>query len=363
MTPARRHGGPDGGGPIRHDFSTCANALGPCPAALDALRRADPTRYPDPSGRALHLRLAQFHGVAPRRILLAASASEFIQRITAVGARLLPGAVQRPRHAYGDYAAAARAWGRACVIADDPDSGAPGGPPVSLCWFGDPSSPLGQDAGPPARPGARPGVLDAVYAPLRLEGRGGWSEAEQDTVFVLHSPNKALGLVGVRGAYAVAPSRAGWDVEAWCAALEAAAPSWPLSAQAEAMLGAWTTPAVQRWIAASRPTLAGWHAAGLAGLRARGFEARPSVTPFACVRPPPHAGAAAPGSPHPAPPAASPWVAALRRQGIAVRDTASFGLPGEWRISAQAPGAQAALFAAIDRLLDAAPAPASRAAP
>lgn len=35
------HGGPDALGVPAHDFSTNANACGPCPDALDALRRAD----------------------------------------------------------------------------------------------------------------------------------------------------------------------------------------------------------------------------------------------------------------------------------------------------------------------------------
>ncbi|MBQ1766317.1 MAG: aminotransferase, partial [Aquincola sp.] len=87
----RTHGGPDARGPARFDFSTNANAAGPCPMALAAAQAADASRYPDPSYTALRARLAALHGVAPQRILLAASASEFIQRITAVGARLQPG--------------------------------------------------------------------------------------------------------------------------------------------------------------------------------------------------------------------------------------------------------------------------------
>jgi hypothetical protein len=49
----RVHGGPDAQGPVRWDFSTCANAAGPCPQALAAIRWAAPTRYPDPAGTAV----------------------------------------------------------------------------------------------------------------------------------------------------------------------------------------------------------------------------------------------------------------------------------------------------------------------
>jgi histidinol-phosphate aminotransferase len=334
--PVRVHGGADAQGAARWDFSTCANAAGPCPAALAAVQAADPTRYPDPAGTAVRQALAALHGVAPARVLLAASASEFIQRITAVSARLAPGPVQVPVHAYGDYAAAAAAWGRKVVHA-----GTDAVQAATLRWQAEPSSPLGRDDPPPAQPGACATVLDAVYAPLRLAGETSWRRAAQDAVFVLHSPNKALGLTGVRGAYAIAadtpatPAAAGFDVETWCAALERAAPSWPLSAQADAMLRCWVTPEVQQWVAGSLSVLAEWRAQMQLQLTDRGFAIESSVTPFFVARPP---ASIAPQALH-----------ALRRCGVAVRDATSFGLPGAWRLSAQAPAAQAALWQALDQ--------------
>jgi histidinol-phosphate aminotransferase len=333
--PTRVHGGADAQGAARWDFSTCANAAGPCPAALAAVQAADPTRYPDPAGTAVRHALAALHGVAPARVLLAASASEFIQRITAVSARLAPGPVQVPVHAYGDYVAAATAWGRDVVHA-----GTGAAPAATLRWQAEPSSPLGRDDPPPAQPGACATVLDAVYAPLRMQGTPTWTRAAQDAVFVLNSPNKALGLTGVRGAYAIAPDAslaAGFDVEAWCAALERAAPSWLLSAQADAMLRCWATPEVQQWVAGSRPLLAEWRGQMQQQLTDRGFAIEPSVTPFFVVRPPLLIARQA--------------VQALRRCGVAVRDTGSFGLPGAWRLSAQAPAAQAALWQALDDMV------------
>jgi histidinol-phosphate aminotransferase len=301
---------------------------------LAAVRAADPTRYPDPAGTAVRQALAALHGVTPERVLLAGSASEFIQRVTAVSARLAPGPVQVPRHAYGDYAAAAAACGREVVAADTPAASA-----VTLRWRTEPSSPLGQDDPPPAAPGACATVLDAVYAPLRLDGAATWPRAAQDAVFVLHSPNKALGLTGVRGAYAIAPRAAQFDVEAWCSALEAAAPSWPLSAQADAMLRQWATPAVQSWVAASLPRLARWKASLVQQLAARGWAVEPSVTPFFVARPPV--------------PLTPKSLQCLRAHGVALRDTTSFGLPGAWRLSAQPPAARAALWRALDEALHA----------
>jgi histidinol-phosphate aminotransferase len=342
----RRHGGADERGPARFDFSTCANAAGPCPAALAAVHAADATRYPDPASTAVRLALAHLHGVEPWRVLPAASASEFIQRITSVTGRLWPGAVRAPRLAYSDYAAAAAACGRALCAAPVGEArvDAPGvataahaigrlGPgDTTLDWHADPTSPLGQDGtGCLAGLGRRPAVLDAVYAPLRLQGASAWSAAARDAVFVLHSPNKALGLTGVRGAYAIAPCRADYDVHACCAALEAAAPSWPLSAHAVALLRCWATPGAQSWVERCLGTLSAWKADLQRRLAARGFVLLPSVTPYFVVRPP------VPIDPN-----------RLRAHDVAVRETTSFGLPDHWRISAQPPSAQDALMRALD---------------
>jgi len=70
----------------------------------------------------------------------------------------------------------------------------------------------------------------------------------------------------------------------------------------------------------------------------RGFAIEPSLTPFFVVRPPPLV--------------AQQTVHALRRCGVAVRDTGSLGLPGAWRLSAQAPAAQAALWQALDDMAE-----------
>ena len=355
----RHHGGPDQDGAAPWDFSVCANAAGPCPLVVDAVRAADIVRYTDPRCRRLREHLAQVHDVAPERILIAASASEFIQRITAVAARLsVPGAsVQVPVHAYGDYAAAARAWEFAVVPAaasavavpagsarlvdttqmTDDETGAvlkPASGPA-LRWCAEPSSPLGCDQAPPADPGAIPTVLDAVYAPLRLHGEGCWRDRERDAIFVLHGPNKALGLCGLRGAYAIAPADAAWDVPRWVAAIENLCPSWPLSAHGVAMLEAWCLPAVRQWVDASLPMLGAWRDELVRQLIARGFEARRSTTPFFCVRPP-------------GPDPAALLADRLRVHGVKVRDAASFGLPGWWRLSAQPPAAMAALLGRLD---------------
>ena len=125
------HGGPDALGVPLFDFSTNSNACGPCPHALVAVQKADATRYPDPQYTALRAQLAAFHGVDAARVLLAASASEFIHRISALHRGQ---GVYLPQHHYGDYAQAAQAWGLLPADAYN----------ARLLWACEPSSPLGQ---------------------------------------------------------------------------------------------------------------------------------------------------------------------------------------------------------------------------
>ncbi|MEH3086710.1 MAG: aminotransferase class I/II-fold pyridoxal phosphate-dependent enzyme [Xylophilus ampelinus] len=368
MTPLPRiHGGTDAAGPARFDFSTNANACGPCPAAQRAVRDADPTRYPDGSHAALRERLAARHGVDPARIVVAASGSEWIFRLTAWAARAGFRRVRVPALAYGDYADAARAWGMAveryvssgaavrtasaagaapaadgagappapdrpapsaAVPAAPADPAAPAAPGAdgdggpALVWACDPSSPRGLSAPPPP---VRPGdllAIDRAYAPLRLSGGSQWTADDLDRAWQLWSPNKALGLTGVRGAYAIAPAGG----EAAAAELDALAPSWPLGAHGVAMLDAWCGAAAIDWLHGSLAILRTWLARQQETCAALGWQVLPSDTPFFCARPPVPA-----------------QFAALRAAGVQLRDTASFGLAGHLRVSVQRPVAQDAL--------------------
>lgn len=318
---APAHGGPDLLGVPLHDFSTNSNAVGPCPGALRAVQQADATRYPDPLYGAGRARLADFHGVTPDRIVLAASASEFIFRITAALARTGARTVRLPVYSFGDCAKAAQAWGLTDVR-DDGDA--------SLRWCCDPSSPLGQAehglaATIDALPASTTCVLDLAYEPLRLEGALGLDAAQRDRVWQLWTPNKALGLTGVRAAYAVAPADAGAQVDR----LESLAPSWPVGAHGVALLQSWVTDETQRWLAASLDTLRAWKARLAALCDTMGWPCCASAANFFCARPGEHDVAS--------------LCAALRAQGIKLRDTASFGLAGHVRLSALLPASQDAL--------------------
>jgi histidinol-phosphate aminotransferase len=329
----RVHGGPGPNGPARWDFSSNGNAAGPCPQALAAVAAADPRHYPHHQHQAVREALAALHGVHWRQVLPAAGASEFMQRISAVARGLTNGpaaacaAVHLPPMAYGDYATAAQAHRWPVVHHGDVR-------PVALRWFADPGSPLGQDGPPPAHPGAWPTVLDLAYAPLRLDGASPWSAAQRQQAIQLHSPGKALGLLGLRAAYAVlpAPGAADWAVDRWAVALEAAAPSWPWGVHAEALLLAWASAPVQTWLQHSLPTLRGWRALQRQGLQQRGMALADSTTPFFAARLPSGAASRATAA------------------GLALRDTASFGLPGWCRLNTLPPEGQAALWACLDTL-------------
>ena len=312
------HGGPDALGVPLHDFSTNANACGPYPQAVAALRRADHIRYPDPGYGALRAQLAGFHGVAADRIVIAASASEFIHRVAAYAFRAGVRHAVLPAHGYGDYARAAAVWGLACGHAPD----AP-----ALHWACEPASPLGTadealaqwTHAAPAPASLR--VIDCAYAPLRLHGAGAALPAN---AWQLWTPNKALGLTGVRAAYAIAPDAT------QAAALQALAPSWPLGADGVALLAAWVQGDAQAWLAESLATLRLWKAAQLQLCDDLGWHAVPgSLANFFTARVPPGDLPSA--------------LQALRGQGIKLRDCASFGLPGHVRLGVLPPESQRAL--------------------
>jgi len=313
------HGGPDALGAAPHDFSTNANACGPSPHALSAIGRADPRRYPDPLYTALRERLAEFHRVDARRIVVAASASEFIARITAAVAQRGGRRIRVPPHCYGDYLRAAEAW-RFEPVSDGAD----------LVWCCDPSSPLGQpqegiDACIAGLGAGTTCVIDLAYEPLRLEGALSLTAEHLDAIWQLWTPNKALGLTGVRAAYAIAP-RGGAEMAARLATL---APSWPVGSHGDALLESWTNSATQQWLTESRATLRSWKASQREMCESLGWECVPSVTNYFCAKP---------DMPYP-----GERASALRANGIKLRDTTSFGLAGHVRLGVLPPASQQAL--------------------
>ncbi len=340
------HGGPDALGVPLFDFSTNSNAAGPCPSAVDALQQADVTRYPDPQYTALRASLAALHGVDVSRVVLAASASEFILRMSlAVAQGEGTRTVWMPPACYEDYRSSARAAGLQGV--DDAQQAA-------LLWACEPSSPQGQ-----AEPGLAERikaltpqqvmVWDAAYAPLRLSGKPQVKGRAKDAVWQLWTPNKALGLTGVRAAYAIAPKvamtrRAGAEAQALAQQqahlmdrLTALQPSWPLGAHGVALLHVWARADVQHWLYDSLATLTAWKARQVAVCEGLGWQVMPSEANYMVAQPGVDDMAAT--------------LLALRQQGIKLRDAASFGLPGQVRLAVLPPPAQDALAQAWQALV------------
>ena len=151
---------------------------------------------------------------------------------------------------------------------------------------------------------------------------------QRDAVWQMFSPNKALGLTGVRAAYAIAPVHA----QAAAHALDVMAPSWVLGAHGVAMLQSWALPATQGWVMQSLDTLRQWKQHQVGALENAGWTVMPSNANFFCARPPE-------GRDLPT------LLATLRAHGIKLRDATSFGLPGWVRLGVLPPMAVDALIA------------------
>ncbi|WP_431260819.1 pyridoxal phosphate-dependent aminotransferase [Roseateles chitinivorans] len=334
------HGGTDAGPPVRHDFSTNAHPLGPPPAALDAVLRADRLRYPDPTYATLRARLGNWHGVEPDRVLPASGGSEAIRRLTL--AAMLSGVTRVcvPQPGFGDYAAAAHALGLQVTAYDDAFQLADTLTLPSLVWVCDPNNPTGASFGLDewtavalalGQSGSQL-VVDQAYDALRLSGSCSLPQAIADGAWRLVCPNKAFGLTGVRGAYLIGP-RDGL----WIARVAELAPSWVLSSEGQALLEAWTTPSIRGELEASLPLLREWHAMQWTQMAAMGFDQIDGGVANYWL-------AALPSPWHGVP---EPLLEGLRAMGIKLRDATSFGLPGLVRVSVQSPEAVGALAAAM----------------
>ena len=200
---------------------------------------------------------------------------------------------------------------------------------ATLRWSCDPSSPLGAAQLDWVPAAGSLTVLDRAYEPLRLDGALALNGAQLQGLWQLWTPNKALGLTGVRAAYAIAPLGADQDARA----MDALCPSWPIGTHGVAMLQAWTSPAVQTWLADSLATLRAWKLLQIALCESFGWTVLPSNANFFVCR-------GGDGL------RIESLLPGLRTHGIKLRDCASFGLPGHVRLSVQPPAAQDALRAA-----------------
>lgn len=319
------HGGTDAGPEPRYDFSSNANPVGACPSVLAAVRAADVTRYPDPLYLDVRRKLAAYHGTSAERIVVGAGASELIVRLI----RRTAGAVQQLGPTFCEYAHGARLCERRLHTARTPaaflreQARHPG--IGFICWPNNPTGELWPLEFVAAACDAGPVVIDLAYAALCGPDRSAKIAAAAAGGYRLYSPNKALGLTGIRAAYVVLPRA---DRR-----LAALAPSWVIGRDSEALLTAAIHPRALSWIGQTVPRFSRWRIGLAASLQHRGFQVRQSPATFLLARVGNAAGVAV----------------GLRQRGIRVRDCTSFGLP-EWiRVSAQPPLAQRALLSALGR--------------
>ncbi|WP_457636646.1 pyridoxal phosphate-dependent aminotransferase [Oceanithermus sp.] len=316
------HGGPDGGPEPRYDFSTNANALGPNPLVLEAVRAADLSRYPEPSYAGLRAALAGDHGVRADQVVVGAGASELILRLV----RVRGGPVLTLEPTFGEYARAARVAGVEHRVARSGREFLEMLQGVAVAFLALPNNPTGELYGrgfvrEAARRATHAGawlVQDLAYAPLSER-----PVPAADAAFRLYAPNKAHGLTGVRAGYLVAPA-----VEP-AARLAEAAPAWVVGAAEVAFLRAQAGAEARTWLRGTLPTLFAWRRRLAGLLRAHGYEVREGAANFVMAS------------------LGEDAAAFLRARGLRVRPLFDKGLPDWARLSAQRPEALAALTTAL----------------
>lgn len=329
--PRAPHGGP-GSSPFSGlDFSVNTNPFGPNPRLLAAARGADFGAYPDPTMRREREVLAAWHGVAPQQVVLATGASELLHRL----ARAYVGAGERVLSVlapFGEFArAVALQRGALSVVSPEDAQEAVRAASPALMYLGRPHNPLGLSlsaarvtalAAACARVGALL-VLDEAYVGLHLAME---AVPAHPALVRLHSPGKLHGLVGLRPAYALAPSEV-------AAQLTNLAPAWSVSAPTLAVLE--ELPHAGAFV---RDTLPQWHAAAqilkadLAPLAPVHDEGLPFFTLSVGD------GEEVAGQ--------------LLSRGIKVRDCASYGFPQRIRVSARSPRENERLVDALREVLD-----------
>lgn len=334
-------------------LSANENPLGPSPRAVAAIQ-AEAARlhlYPDAGAPALAAAVAAALGVAPSQLLFGNGGDEILTLLAR--ALLDPGdEVVVPEPSFEPYTTVARLAGARVVASplrdyriDLDDVLARVGPRTRLVCLSSPHNPTGTVLARTAweRFCARcpdhvvvlldEAYVDFIEAPAAAADGLGSLGRRPDALVLLRTFSKIAGLAGLRVGYAVAsPAVIGW--------LERVREPFNVGrlAQAGAAAAVGDTAhceATRRLVWAERRALA-------AAFTARGLAHPPTEANFLLVRL---------GRP------AAPVVAALRQEGILVRDGAAVGYPGHLRISVGTPEQNARLLAALDAALAASPEP------
>lgn len=305
------------------DFSVNINPFGPPPGVREAVAAAPVASYPDPEAAGLRRLLASRVGVGMGNLLAGNGATELIRLVALC--YLSPGDTALvPQPAFGEYEVACRLAGAAVLKpwAREADGFVPDVAELvvlvsrhrpRVLFLGHPANPAGGYLGREAVEAlleASPGCLVAVDEAFVSFVEGAWPATGllgYPNLVLLRSMTKDYALAGLRLGYAVAP-------EPVITVLRRACPPWNVNSAAlsagEAVLkdDCFLRDSMRK-VREAREVLA----AGLAGL---GLAPIPSPAPFLLVRVGDAAGVRR----------------ALLREGILVRDCASFGLPGYIRL-------------------------------
>lgn len=346
-TPPVRHGGPQGSAgpraPVRTDFSVSANAFGPAPIVVEAIRAARPDVYPDPESVGPRRAASRRWGHPPEEIAFGAGAAELVHALCFAFVR--PGDTALiPSPTFGEYArAVALCGGRvlqgiapapAYALDTEEIAEAVVRHRPRLVFLCAPNNPTGQpfsreELRGVADAAATAGtllVLDQSYDAFLREPLGTPALPGHPAVLHLRSIAEEHSLAGVRAGFAVGP-------EAVVRAMERGRPPWPVSTPAQAAAVAAFSDAGQAHLAATLPRLR--------------FERELLEAAFARLRLPTvrtatHYLLAAVGD-------AAPLAQRLREEhAVRVRDCTSFGLPGHVRVAARTPAENNVLVAALE---------------
>ncbi|GIV85153.1 MAG: histidinol-phosphate aminotransferase [Candidatus Roseilinea sp.] len=306
-TLAFTHGGPQGPDDALLDFSVNTNPLGPNSALVRVWREAPLSNYPDPHYTRAREALAAWHEWHPDGVVLGVGASELLHRL----ARLLvrPGDVVLSLGApFGEFAhAVAQQGGELRTLPRDEDGlrACLTQPAARVLYLSNPHNPTGHylDLNR-LRTFAGVVIADEAYLPFVAAPL---AVAPWPGLVRVHSPGKAHGLLGMRLAYALAEPRLARD-------LRALQPAWAIPSPLAAALAA--LPTQGDFLARTLPIVRDW-----AKQLAQDLGGDETGLHFFTVR----VGAA------------TAVAAALRAQGIRIRDCASFGLPDRVRVATRTP--------------------------
>lgn len=319
--PAAAHGGAE---TTRIDLSASLNPLGPHPAALEAARRCELGHYPQPDAREFLVAAAGRHRLDEACIVPTPGASWGLwlcavtllgsgDRCSAIGPCF--GENRRSAEIAGAQFEEVRVWppgpeALACGL----EAAAEGRP--AMLMVANPSNPAGQAIPGPdlrrlcERHADTCFVIDEAFASFAPTGTSLLdSGAPPPNAVVVRSLTKELAMPGLRMGYLVGDAHLAGQ-------LRNVLPAWPLSAPAiaAAIAGLMDQGHVGAGAARGRR-----YVADLAGaLAAAGAVPFPSDANYLLA----HAPTA---------------FSRLRSRGIAVRDCASFGLPGHVRLAAPKP--------------------------